>query len=84
MNYDQIIHQLEDARLRAATCKECKKRPDILYEPGATILSCKCYPKFIVIPEFEPIMAAKCWNRCWIAKNFREEYRDLIIEEYNL
>ena len=71
---DRLVNEITEARLLCALCLDCKTRPDISYEPGCTITTCKC-GQFDTLPEWQPKQAMRIWNACVMSKSMSKPNR---------
>ena len=79
MNAEELGQELTTCRLLACECKTCKRKPDLQYDPGATVMSCDCLK--VALPEWEPRMALRIWNQLWLGKEWTQERADLLTKK---
>ena len=79
MNEEELSQELATCRLLACKCKVCKRKPDLHYDPGSTVMSCDCLK--VVLPDWEPRLVLRVWNQLWLGNEWTQQRADAIIQK---
>jgi len=79
MSPEELSQELITCRLLACKCKTCKLKPDLFYDPGATVMVCDCMN--VTLPDWEPRLALRIWNQLWLSEEWSQEEVNKLINK---
>lgn len=80
MTAEDLTNELDECRRLACACRGiCKKKPEVFYVVGCTILYCDCVK--LAVGDWHPREAMRIWNGAYMKTRLKFDQK-LLDEEY--